>query len=83
MVLYIFSENVDTGMTYEDIISSMSIKSVGTYTWMLNEPRTIRSFLLGSDDSVQKIYGGELEWDNYNVRLLESRGSDKGVVIRW
>ena len=50
---------------------------------MLNEPRTIRSFLLGTDDSIQKIYGGELEWDNYNVRLLESRGSDKGVIIRY
>lgn len=83
LVLYIFSENTDTGTTYEDIISSMTIKSVGTYTWMLNEPRTIRSLLLGSDDSIQKIYGGELEWDNYNVRLLESRGSDKGVVIRY
>lgn len=83
MVLYIYSETVDTGVTYEDVISSMSIKSVGTYTWMLNEPRTIRSFLLGTDDSIQKIYGGELEWDNYNVRLLESRGSDKGVIIRY
>ncbi len=83
LVLYIFSEEVDTTVTYEEVITSMSIKSVGTYTWMLNEPKTIRSFLLGSDDSIQKIYGGEFEWDNYNVRLLQNRGSDKGVVIRY
>lgn len=83
LVLYIFSEDVDTTITYEDIISSMSIKSVGTYTWLLDEPRTIKSFLLGSDDSIQKIYGGEFEWDNYNIRLLDHRGSDKGVTIRY
>lgn len=52
-------------------------------SWMLYEPRVIRSFLLGEDDSIQTVYGGEFQWDNYNVRLLQNRGSNKGVKIRY
>lgn len=52
-------------------------------SWMLYEPRVIRSFLLGEEDSIQTVYGGEFQWDNYNVRLLQNRGSNKGVKIRY
>lgn len=52
-------------------------------SWMLYEPRVIRSFLLGEEDSIQTVYGGEFLWDNYNVKLLQNRGSNKGVKIRY
>lgn len=32
---------------------------------------------------LQKIYGGTYEWDNWDIKLLKSRGSDKGVTIRY
>lgn len=54
-----------------------------TSSWMLAEPRVVRNFLLGQDDSIQATYGGEYEWDNYTVKLLKNRGSNKGVKIRY
>ena len=78
-----FYSEANDGEALADILNSLVVKEKGTYTWMLSEPKTIRSFLLGSDDSIQAIYGGEFEWDNYTVRLLNRRGSDKGVTIRY
>ena len=49
-----------------------------TYT-----PATIRSLMGGSDSSIQGIYGGEYEFDVYNVRLWTRRGVDRGVTIRY
>lgn len=83
LVAYVYTDAGDGEDNRADIINSLTIKVVGTYTWMLYEPKTIRSFLLGSDDSIQTIYGGEFEWDNYSVKLLENRGSNKGITIRY
>lgn len=44
------------------------------------QPTYIRSALGGE---VMEIYGGEYEWDNYNVRLLASRGQDRGAVVKY
>lgn len=83
LLLYLYKESLD-GDRMTSIVNSSSIRAIGTYTWMLYEPKCIRSFLLGEDDnSIQAIYGGEYEWDNYNVILHENRGSDKGVKIRY
>lgn len=46
-------------------------------------PTSIRSLLIGEDISVQALYGGEFEWDNYTVRHKKNRGSDKGAIIRY
>lgn len=43
---------------------------------------SIRS-LIGGDNSMLDIYGGELMYDKLNIYLLESRGSDNGVVIEY
>ena len=84
LVVYIYNKNVDGEATYAPIYNSISIRAIGTYTWMLYEPKTVRSFLLGEDgDTIQNIYGGEYEWDNYNVILHENRGSNKGITIRY
>jgi len=84
MAVYIYRESLDGASTYEAMINSASIRAIGTYTWMLYEPKCIRTFLLGEDDnSIQAIYGGEYEWDNYHVILHQNRGSNKGVKIRY
>ena len=46
-------------------------------------PSSIRSYLGGRRGSILDIYGGEWLFDNYNVRLCRSRGSDNGYTIRY
>ncbi len=60
---------------YSDITKRNSAKN--------GEPKKLRSFLGGTSGSALDTYGGELEFDNFNVHLWERRGSDRGVVIRY
>ena len=53
------------------------------YTWTLPEPAMIKTYLGGKENSILSVYGGEFEWNNYNVILHNARGSDKGVTIRY
>lgn len=48
----------------------------------LSKPRSIRS-ILGTDEGILIIFGGEYEFDMYNVILHERRGSDRGVCIEY
>lgn len=60
---------------YSDITKPNSAKN--------GEPQKLRSFLGGTSGSAIDTYGGELEFDNFNVHLWEHRGKDRGVVIRY
>lgn len=46
-------------------------------------PGSIRSRLGGSEGSILDVYGGEYEFDNYNVILHNKRGRNRGVSIRY
>lgn len=46
-------------------------------------PGSIRSKIGGSSGSILDTYGGELEFDNYDVILHTERGSNNGVSIRY
>lgn len=46
-------------------------------------PKGIRSLLGGAKGSLLDIFGGEFEWDNFNVILHSSRGADRGVLIEY
>lgn len=46
-------------------------------------PKSIWSLLGGSAGSVLDTYGGEYEFDGYNVYLHNQRGADRGVSIRY
>ena len=46
-------------------------------------PSSIRSRLGGSAGSILDVYGGEYEFDNYTVKLHDSRGKNNGVSIRY
>ncbi len=46
-------------------------------------PSSIRSRLGGDEESILDIFGGEYEFDNYTVKLYNSRGEDRGVFIRY
>lgn len=51
--------------------------------FVVDNPSSIRSLLAGSDNTIQGIYGGEFEFDNYEVFLHGERGSDRGVTIAY
>ena len=52
-------------------------------TMSVPKPSSIRSLLGGSDGSILDIFGGEYLFDKWNISLLESRGSNRGVTIRY
>ena len=49
------------------------------------DPVSVRAELCGHENSLVDVYGGELEFDNWNVRLTNNRGIDKSdsVVIKY
>ena len=46
-------------------------------------PTSIRSKLGGSAGSILDVYGGDLEFDNYTVKLHNNRGMNRGVSVRY
>ena len=49
----------------------------------VSAPASIRSRLGGVAGSILDVYGGEYEFDNYAVKLHNSRGMNRGVSIRY
>lgn len=52
-------------------------------TMSVPKPSSIRSLLGGSDGSILDTFGGEYLFDKWKISLLESRGSNRGVTIRY
>ena len=52
-------------------------------SFSVSEPSSVRSNLGGKTGSILDVYGGEYEFDNYNVKLWVNRGIDSGVVIKY
>ena len=46
-------------------------------------PMMCRSMLGGHEGSLLDVYGGEWKFDNYTCSLLDARGADRGVTIRY
>ena len=47
------------------------------------EPANQRALLAGEGGSIIGIYGGELKYDKFNINILSTRGTDRGVSIRY
>lgn len=59
-------------------------KQEGTdITFMTQWPHNLRALLMGSDDSILSVYGGEFKYDGFTVTLYDRRGSDKDFTIRY
>lgn len=52
-------------------------------TFSVSEPSSVRSWFGGKEGSLLDVYGGEWQYDNYTARLLNARGTDRGVTIRY
>lgn len=59
------------------------ISTLGPVPYSIGIPCGLRSALGGMEGSVLDKFGGEFEWDNWTVRLLENRGADNGVRIAY
>ena len=46
-------------------------------------PRSARQLLGGIEGSILDAFGGEYEWDKFNVNLWKSRGTEKDYTIRY
>lgn len=46
-------------------------------------PKSMWKTLGGSEGSILDVYGGEYEFDRYNIRLHTRRGANNGVSIRY
>lgn len=54
-----------------------------THDLKVDKPKPARMCLGGSEGSVLDLFGGEYEFDNFNIKLHASRGQDTGVTILY
>lgn len=54
-----------------------------TATYKQIVPASLRSRLGGVQGSILDVYGGEFEFDRFDVKLWASRGADRGVQLRY
>lgn len=60
---------------------STNISKTADYTF--ENPNSVRSFINGEGNTLIGTYGGEVEFDKFNVTLWERRGRDTDVEIRY
>lgn len=68
---------INTPFTYHT-----DVTTVGNYSF--DTPRAVRGLLGGEQGSILDIYGSyDYKFDNFDVWLYQSRGTDNGVSIRY
>ena len=60
---------------------SSTVEGSGSFT--VDVPVSTRAAIGDGDGSILSVFGGELEWDGFTVRLLARRGQDTGVRIAY
>lgn len=81
---------ITTACTREDFSSTSSQHSFNCKTdlsapraFSVDRPMSVRAVLGGKEGSVLDVWGGEYEWDMFDVILHSKRGKDNGVVIEY
>lgn len=57
------------------------VPNLGTFASPV--PASVRACLGGIKGNILETFGGELEFDNFAVKLHQSRGRDRGVQVRY
>lgn len=70
----------DTAFEHNFTVSSDITTLNGT---TIKEPCSVRGLLGGREGSILDVWGGEYEFDNYEIILHEHRGADNGVTIEY
>lgn len=55
----------------------------GTKNIVSQTPKSARKWLGDDEGCIHQLYGGEFEFDNFNIKLSSNRGQDKGVKIQY
>ena len=55
----------------------------GTHNFKVETPISVRQALGGEEGSLLDVFGGEFEFDNFNIKLHQRRGQDRGVTILY
>ena len=84
-----------SGVSASDALSSMATHAtnIGDFTtwsdvstsslFTVDEPASFRNWIGGRQNSILDVYGGELEWDNFTVKLWAHRGTDRGLRLLY
>lgn len=83
-----------TASNPSDAVSYLSSKSVienpftfqtdlTTGAFEITQPDSVRAVIGGITENMLSAYGAEVKWDMYDVYILESRGQDRGKVVRY
>lgn len=77
--------NTKTGTNYVDgnVFTFETTLTNTSSSFALKDYRSVRGVLGGSSGSILQTFGGCYQFDNFTVRLLASRGSDKGVKLLY
>ena len=90
-----YADKPFTASTLSSVMSKLKSESVETCPFTFNTdisatldyeittPRSIRSLLAGSEDSVLATFGGEWKFTGYTCYLYATRGTNRGVSIRY
>ena len=46
-------------------------------------PSSMRARIGGEEGSILEVFGGELKWDFYRINLLQNRGTNRNVSLRY
>ncbi|MDD4291078.1 MAG: phage tail protein [Clostridia bacterium] len=73
--------------TFENALTSHNFSFRTDYTepkaFTVTKPKSLRAVLGGESGSLLDMWGGEFEWDNFNVIHHHGRGRNNGVVIEY
>ena len=75
-------QTLPTVLTPANSFSFQTTRSVASGI-TLAEPRPLWKLLGGQAGSFLDVYGGEWDFDGYNVKLMTRLGTDRGVTIRY
>lgn len=60
-----------------------NITSTGIVTAAKERPTRLGDILQGVKGSMLDVFGGEFHYDNFKIELLNRRGTDTSIAIRW
>lgn len=70
-------------ITHSPFVFSSEKTSGGNISYKTNVPYSLRSILVGNDDSIAKTYEGDFVFDRNTIILKDRRGLDRDFVIRY
>ena len=77
----IMNEALDKALFLNNFTAASDIETSGNVAFKL--PTNVRQIFGGTEGSVLDTFGGEFEWDNYNIVLHSHRGNDNGVTVEY